>query len=100
MVEDRPLETSAYCDMRNVAHEVLWLGTRRVNRGSRALQVAACVIAVVAGCVVGIVTDGGWLGCVAGLVLLVVLLPLSVRLGWVLRKQPRLRAPYPLPTRA
>ncbi len=95
-----PIDTSAYCDMRNVAHEVLWLGTRRVNRGSRALQVAACVIAVVAGCVVGIVTDSGWLGCVAGLVLLVVLLPLSVRLGWVLRKQPRLRAPYPLRTRA
>ena len=95
-----PIDTSAYCDMRNVAHEVPWLGTRRVNRGSRALQMGACVIAVVAGCVVGIVTNSGWLGCVGGLVLLIVLLPVSVRLGWVLRKQPRLRAPYPLPTRA
>ena len=95
-----PITVEGYCAMRNVAHEALCRTVNRMNRLAIALMVAACVLSFAVGVAVGVRSGTGWVAAVTGLVCLVLLVPLSTRLSWVLRHVRRLRAPYPLGTQA
>lgn len=92
-----PITVESYCSMRNVAHDVLWRNTSRMNRVATGLMLAAAVVAFVLALVIDVVTDAWWLGLAIGLLVLVLLVPVATRLAWAVRHLRRLRLPYPLP---
>jgi hypothetical protein len=92
-----PIGVADYCAMRNVAHEVLWRNTARMNRFAGGLTLAAVVVAAALAWVVGVMADAWWFGLALGSLVLLLLMPVSTRLSWAVRHVRRLRPPYPLP---